>query len=285
MTKKIEIGLGRLNPWGNFGCPGLLQIAALSVILFKFQSSSRAQTYAYQFTAPINGWFQQGAGDPSDNWKGVGYIFDFGTLSETVYYNPSANTVQQIGSFTLASTGFSGSFEDDRYIGGNLVPGMVSVAYTLNNGNDIVSFNSGVQQAGSNPTMNWSIPFSETITLTSGGQEYVDTITGAIPEANDATSISQFTPNSILISQGYQNFSMNIGDQYSANFNAPDGWSGPIYDDIGDGSLPYYYSVAPTMALAVPEPDSLMIFVFGALGLKLLASRHERQRMAAVRIA
>jgi hypothetical protein len=248
----------------------------LSAMVSQFQLSGRAQTYAYQFTAPINGWFQQGAGDPGDNWRGVGYIFDFGTLSETAYYNPEANTLQQIGSFTLASTSFSGSFEDDRVIGGNLVPGVVSVAYTLNNGSDIVSFNSGVQQVGANPTLNWSIPFSETITLMTGGQDYVETISGTIPEADDITSISQFTPNSIVISQGYQNLSMNLGDQYSANFGASDGWSGPIYDDIGDSSMPYYYSVAPITAFAVPEPDSLMIFVLGGLGLKLFLKRRER---------
>jgi hypothetical protein len=252
-------------------------------------TSGLAQTYVYQFTAPIDGWFQQGAADPSGGagnhprpWGGVSDIFDFGTLSETVYYNPSADTLEQVGSFTLGSTRFSGSFEDDKDIGGSLVSGLVSVAYTLNNGSDTVSFDSGIQPIGENPTLDWSIPFSETITLTTGGQEYVDTISGDIPEANDITSVSQFTPGSIVISQGYQNLSMNIGGQYYMNFNASDGWSGRIFDGIGDGSLPYYYYVAPTTALAVPEleslpePNSLMIFVLGALGLKCFLSRRER---------
>jgi hypothetical protein len=250
--------------------------------------SGQAQTYAYQFTAPINGYFQQGAADPSGGagnhprpWGGVSDIIDFGTLSETVNYNPSAGTLDQVGSFTLSSTGFSGSFEDDKYINGSLVSGVVSVAYTLNNGSDTVSFDSGIQPVGENPTLDWSIPFSETITLTTGGQEYVDTISGDIPEANDITSVSQFTPGSIVISQGYQNLSKNIGDQYSAAFNTLNGWSGTIIDGIGDASLPDYYCVAPTTALAVPEleslpePDSLMIFVLGALGLKYLLSRRE----------
>lgn len=285
MTKQLKTGRSRLNTQGNFGCSKFLQIAALSAIVLLFQLSGRAQTYVYQFTAPINGWFQQGAADPNLNWGGVGYTFDFGTLSETVYYNPSADTLQQIGSFTLASTSFSGSFGDSRDFGGSQISGAVSVSYTLNNGNDIVSFNSGVQPVGANPTLNWSIPFSETITLTTDGQNYQDTITGTIPEANDITSISQFTPNSIVVSQGYQNISKNIGSQYHASFDATDGWSGNIFDGIGDASLPDYYYVAPTTAMAVPEPSSLMIFVLGALGLKLLVSRRARQRMEAIRSA
>lgn len=274
MTKQIKLGKGRLNPRGKLGC---LQIVVLSAIAFQFQLSGRTQTYDYQFSAPINGWFQQGVADPNDNWRGVGYIFDFGTLSESVYYDPSAGTLQQIGSFTLGSTEFSGSFEDDKYVNGNLVPGLISVSYTLNNGDNTVSFNSGPQQIGANPTLNWSIPFSETITLATGGQNYVDTISGTIPEANDMTSVSQFNPGSIVISQGYQNSSMNIGGKYYTDFDASDGWSGSIFDGIGDGSLPYYYSVAPITADAAPEPGSLMIFGLGALvGVKFLASRRGR---------
>jgi hypothetical protein len=276
VPKQIRVARGRLNLWRNFGCPGFLQIVVLSAIVFRFQLTGQAQTYAYQFTTSINGSFQQGAADPNPytlNWGGIGNIFDFGTLSETVYYNSTANTLQQVGSFTLDSTGFAGSFEDNETVCGKLIPAIVSVSYTLNNGNPVVSFNSGAQSIGANPTLDWSIPFSETITLMTGGQDYVDTISGTIPEANDITSVSGFSPNSIVISQGYQNISMNIGDEYSVNFDAADGWSGSIYDGIGDGFLNYTYYVPPTTALAVPEPDSLMILVLGALGLKVFVSR------------
>ena len=278
MKKQIKLWRTRLITLSNFGRPGFLRITVLLAVLFKLPSSSRAQDYAYQFTAPINGWFQQGAADPIGGaslrpWGGIGNIFDFGILSETAYYNPISNTLQQIGYFTLDSTSFSGSFEDDKEVDGSLVPGTISVSYTLNNGNNIVSFDSGVESIGANPTLNWSIPFSETITLATGGQDYVDTMSGTIPEANDITCISQFSPNSIVISQGWENHTMNIGSQYYANFDASDGWSGSIYDGIGDGTLPYYYSLAPVTALAVPEPACLMIFTIGALGLKILARR------------
>ena len=278
MTTQTKVGKGRLNRRGKLGCLEILPIVVLTAIVFQFQCRCRAQTYVYQFSAPINGWFEQGAADPIGGaglrpWGGIGNIFDFGTMSETVYYNPAANTLQQIGYFTLDSTGFSGSFEDDKYVDGNLVPGVVSVSYTLNNGNNTVSFGSGAQPVGANPTLNWSIPFSETISLATGGQDYVDTISGTIPEANDITCISQFSPNSIVISQGWENHTMNIGSQYYANFDASDGWTGTIYDGIGDGTLPYYYSLAPVTALAVPEPACLMIFTIGALGLKILARR------------
>lgn len=250
-------------------------------MVFKFPSSGRAQAYDYQFTAPINGWFQQGAADPLGGvnlrqWGGIGNIFDFGTLSEMVYYNPAANTLQQSGYLTLGSSGFSGSFEDDKFVNGSLVRGVISVSYTLNNGNDTVFFDSGVESIGADPTLDWSIPFSETITLTTGGKSYADTISGTIPEANDITSVSQFTPNSIVISQGYKNLSMNIGDRYFANFAASDGWSGSIYDGIGDSTLPYYYSTSQITAVAAPEPDSLVIFALGALGLKIVSGRRAR---------
>ena len=282
MTKQTILGKGWLRRMGSFGCSGLLQSMLVSGIVLEFGLRVRAQSYMYQFTAPINGWFQQGAADPAGlngvgpgPWGGIGNIFDFGSLSETILYNPTASTVQQMGSFTLDSTGFTGSFEDDKNVNGSLVPGLISVSYTLNNGNDIVSFNSGVQPVGENPTLNWSIPFSETITLATGGQYYVDTISGSIPEANDITSISQMTPGSVVISQGYRNINMNIGNQYCVGFNASDGWSGTIFDGIGDGSLPYYYSVSPITAYAVPEPGSVTMFVMGALG--IFALRRKKQ--------
>jgi hypothetical protein len=294
VTKQTKAGKGRLNRWGKLGCPVILQIVVVvSAIVFQFQC--RAQISIYQFSAPINGWFQQGAADPSGGanglhfWGGVGDIFNYGALSETLYYNSSSDTLQQVGSFTLGSTSFSGSFEDDKYVNGSLVHGMVSVSYTLNNGNNTVSFNSGTQPIGSNLTLDWSIPFSETITLTTGGQNYSDTITGAIPEANDMTRVSQFSANSIVISQGYQNLSMNIGEQYFANFNATDGWSGTIADGFGDQELDDYYYLAPitayaTPVYATPEPDNLIIFALGTLGLGVFLRRKYAVQPSAERV-
>jgi hypothetical protein len=250
----------------------------LATIFMSLVLCSQGQDYEYQFTAPISGSFQQGAADPSLNWQGVGYLFSFGTLSETAYYNPTANTLQQIGSFTLASTGFSGSFEDDKVIaGGSLIPATVSVVYTLNNGNSTVYFNSGVQSVGANPALNWSIPFTELITVTTGGQNYTDLLSGSIPEANTLTSVSQFTPASLSISQGYGQPSEEIRDPSLADqLTAADGWSGIIYDAIGDGSLSETYEVGPVTAYAVPEPGTLMMFSLGAIGFAFILRRRIR---------
>ena len=226
----------------------------VSTGLMSLALPSMGQDYEYQFSAPINGWFQQGAADPGLDYQGIGQIFNFGTLSETVYYNPTANTIQQVGSFSISPTDFSGSFQDNKSVGGNLIPATVAVNYVLNNGNSIVSFNSGVQPVGVNPAMNWSIPFSESITVTTGGQTYQSLMSGYIPEANTITSVSQFSPSSIVISQGYQNSSEEIGSQYDCDISASDGWSAEIVDGIGDGSLSEYYYVSPVTATAVPEP-------------------------------
>lgn len=229
--------------------------------------SCPGQGYEYQFTAPITGSFQQGACDPSMGFKGTGYSFYFGTLLETVYYNPTANTLQQIGSFTLTSTSFSGAFEDDKTGQNSAIPATVSVDYLLNGGNNTVSFNSGVQPISANPALNWSIPFTEAITVTTGGESYSDLLSGSIPEANTITSISQFSPGSIVISQGHPG-SMNIYDpslQYTVS--AADGWSSTIVDGIGDASLPENYQLGPVTAYAVPEPGGLAMFLPGVFGL------------------
>jgi hypothetical protein len=237
--------------------------------------SSPGQDYEYQFTAPINGQFQQGAADPGNSWQGIGQLFDFGTLTETLYYDPTANTLQQTGSFTLSATTFSGSFEDDKVIsGGALVPATVLVTYTLNNGNSSVSFNSGVLSVGANPAMNWSIPFTEAITVMTGGQSYDSVLSGNISEANTITSLSEFTPGSVVISQGIPNNSENIYDPNLVDtVTAADGWSANIYDAVSDGYLGESYYVDPVTAYAVPEPGTLMMFSVGAFGLKFIFRR------------
>lgn len=239
-------------------------IKLLSAGLMSLALPSMGQDYEYQFSAPINGWFQQGAADPALGYQGIGQIFDFGMLSETVYYNPTSNTIQQVGSFSISSTDFSGSFQDNQNVGGSLVPATVMVNYVLNNGNNIVSFNSGVLPVGANPAMDWTIPFSESITVITGGQTYQGLISGYIPEANTITSVSQFSPGSISISQGYQNFSEDIGSQYNCDISASDGWSAEIVDGIGDGSLNEYYYVSPVTATAVPEPGAGWLAGFAA---------------------
>lgn len=234
--------------------------------------ASFGQDYDYQLTAPIDGWFQQGAADPGLNWEGIGQIFYFGTVSETAYYDPSANTLQQVGSFTLSSTSFSGSFEDDKVVSGTLVPATVAVDYTLNGGNNTVNFDSGIQTVGVNPAFTWAIPFTESITVTTGGQNYDALISGVVQGGNTMTSVSQFTPSSIIISQGYQNLYEEIGSQYYSPINASDGWSADIYDGIGDGSLNESYYVAPTLATAIPEPPSTWLW-YSSLLLVLISAK------------
>ena len=232
----------------------LISIIFLCSIVACITLSSLAQDYVYQLTTSIDGWFQQGASDPALNWQGVGQIFDFGSLSETVYYNPTADTIRQVGSFTLATTTFSGSFQDNKVVQGvGLVAGVLSVNYTLNDGNSAVYFDSWTQPVGANAAMNWSIPFSETYSLMTGGLVYNGSVSGVIPEANTQTSISQFTPGSIVISQG-NSVAREIGSLATWSANAADGWSGVIYDSIGDNSSSENYYVPPVIAYAVPEP-------------------------------
>jgi hypothetical protein len=128
---------------------------------------------------------------------------------------------------------------------------------------------------GANPAMNWSIPFTEAITVTTGGQNYSDLLSGSIPELNTITSISQFTPESIVISQGYYpNVYANIFDSSLQDMvSASDGWSERIFDGIGDGYLGESYYVSPVTANAVPEPGSLTMFSLGGFGLMFVFRR------------
>jgi hypothetical protein len=237
--------------------------------------SCPGQDYEYQFTAPIIGYFEQSACD-ANTLNGTQTDFQFGTLSETVFYNPTANTVQQIGSFTLNATSFSGSFGDpEPYPNG--IPAIVSLVYTLNGGDNTVSFNSGVESLNGNgvngppsTALNWSIPFTEAITVTTGGESYSALMSGSVPDAFGTTSISQFTPESIVISQ-ISDPDWNIfGAGPTVAISASDGWSSTIIGSGGDdGFAPETWQVDPVTAYAVPEPGSLTIFFVGGFGLML----------------
>jgi len=248
-----------------------LNLAAIALTLACcLPFTGNAQTYEYQVTTPIDGWFQQGAADPGEQWIGIGHIFDFGTLCETLFYNPTQNTLRQVGSFTVSSTSFSGSWEDDKVVSGALVPATVSVDYILNNGNNTVSFDSGVESLSGNQTPNpaftWSIPFSESITVTTGGQDYQCLIAGIVPGGYTMTTVSDFTPSSIVISQGNQEFE-DIGEQYYVDITAANGWSAEIFDGIGDGFLGEGWYVGPVTATAVVPETSIFGLAAGSVSL------------------
>ncbi len=252
--------------------------------------SSLGQAQVYQFTAPIDGFQEVGASDLGNlgggAFPGVGFYLDFGTLSETVYYDPTANTLRQVGSFTIATTAKNLSFDETYSVSGNPVPASVSVDYTFNGGNNIISFDTGIQPLNADPTtptgastnpsgfLNWAILYTASCTFTTGGQDYYGSFSGTFDFSSGtaiSTYVSQLTSSSLVIEQDQDTY---FGSPHpAASISAANGLTAIIANYVSDGVLYHQYSVTPTTATAVPEPSTLMILSLAAFGLKSIVPR------------
>lgn len=239
--------------------------------------SSLSQAQVYQFTAPIDGFQSAGIFENgrSPSQFGAGGILTFGTLTETIFYDPVAHTMREVGSFTISPTSLYAGRSDDRVnTSGILIPAYMSVAYTFNGGNNTVSFDTGVKnlqdrgngQFSSGGPLNWVIPYSAYWTLTTGSQDYYGWFSGSYHlEGLKDTKISQITPDSLVIQQG--NNRHTDYDHPSQNYSiTANGINYIISNEHFDNTTCQEYYVAPVTAFAVPEPGSLMLFTLGVFG-------------------
>jgi hypothetical protein len=196
--------------------------------------------------------------------KGLGagdFVTEFGTLIETFYYDPVAQTLQAVGTVTVSPS--SGSFNIN---GSSVAPGSGSASLTIGN-NGVVSFDMTYHYEGDffngydfNSTL--SIPISGSGIY--NGQAFAGSWNLLIPID---LQINASTPTSLTFSEENAN-GATIGSLVVGGTDLVDGNSDSTYE--------YTWGVSG-VATAVPEPTALvlvaMMLPFGAGALRMLRKK------------
>lgn len=215
----------------------LLQTAAIVLSLLGMPSTIYSQTYV--FSAPISGFSEVdlsfGIGS-----SGVSRI-TFGTLNETLYYDPVAKTLRQVGSvtFTPASVEFSMSGQQPMFY--TNVSGTAFL--TINEGNTNLLFDSGIQTNFYTCSLN--IPITGSCMVVQSNQ----TNSGPLSYSFDVpllTSILSVTSTNMTISEN-QTVGFNMGSHVGTVGGVY------LYDDTSDGT--YYFRWQITNVIAVVPPQ------------------------------
>src|ERR1035437_6178601 len=83
----------------------------LIVVTLFIQVAPSRGIQAYSYSGPVDGWADVALNEVSGS--SGGYRTTFGTLAETLYYDPVALTFREVGSLTISPS--SGSFDITRF--------------------------------------------------------------------------------------------------------------------------------------------------------------------------
>ena len=232
-----------------------------TLILGLGQVTESSQTYFY--SGPINGWMQV-ALTPGGVGNG-GFTATFGTLTETLYYDPVAGTLEEVGSVTVSPS--SGSFSIDS---ANSLP-PESGSATLTVGNDgIIPFDIIFAGLGSPSVNNANILVPVSGSGSYNGQSLAGSWNLDVQLLLTSYAVS---PTSLTISefQAPNAFPGGIGAG-GAQFVIP---GTDLATGVNDGTYYYQWGQDSIVAMATPEPNSLTLLI---LGLSVLAFSRLRLR-------
>ena len=227
-----------------------LQIAA-TLILGLGPVTGHAQTYFY--SGPVSGWTEV---DLSPQGLGAGgFIATFGTLTETLYYDPVALTLREVGSVTVNPS--SGSFDIRGYI--NWPPVETGSATLTVGNNGSVSFDRMTGWRGgpssSDPLV---VPISGSGVL--DGQAFAGSWNLDI---DVSTKFIAASPTSLTFREADVSGSQQAGTR---GYVIP---GTDLVDAVDDGT--YYYSWhLDSVVAAVPEHNSISLLVLGLSALAFL---------------
>jgi len=184
----------------------------------------------------------------------------FGTLNETLYYNPVADTVCQVGTVSVDPTNFSFAITSRG-------PHSSYGSADLNlSGDSTLAFDTGTMNldGGQQAPMSLAIPVTGTVSLVdiaqSGNNYTTNTYNGPISycfDINIDTTIQSASQQALTVSEygqaGPEGELVSVG---GINLYTGAG---------GDNTSRYSWSVPTVTAEAVPEPNLLTIFGCGLL--------------------
>lgn len=279
-----------------------VRIAALSLVAFAIPLTGSCQTYT--LSTPISGYLTMNARDlngPAGSSGGSTY--NFSTLTETIYVNPVAQTIEQWGTISGTPSAQSISFQEIQTVTNGIFPnpttilsltGNVTVALAPAGG--ALSFDTGpkpLMAASGGYTFDAQImplgPFNGSYTLVTGGQTYSKDFTysllaieGACAHTFDMVSTVGY-PNTLTLSGvGYV-----VGDRgWYADYNdyrevvadiiATNGFNMELAaGTVPDGVEHLFWSAPGTVTATevVPEPTSFSLLAFAIFGIMFLRRR------------
>jgi hypothetical protein len=234
-----------------------LQITA-TLILGLGPVIGHAQTQTYYYSGPISAWSELDLSPAGLGYDSPGYEITFGTLTETLYYNPVAQTLEQVGSVTVSPASVSFNIE-----GSIFTPGESGSATLTVGNNGTVSFDNTIAGfAFGSGAEGWafSVPVSGSgiyngQAFSGGWNIYFELFTE--PVAVSPTSLT-FTETSLG----------SLDDQGSYVIPGTD-----LKDAVSDGTYSYSWQQEDAVATAVPEASSPALL---GLGLSALAFMRRR---------
>jgi hypothetical protein len=289
-----------------------VRIAALSLVSFAIPVTGHCQTYA--LSAPITGAMTMSAQDLNGPTGSTGsFQLNFSTLTETIYLNPVAQTIEQVGTISATPSASSLSFQEVQQIPGvfpnppTSVTGNVTVALAPTGGG--LSFDTGPQPVTWNAsdgayTFDGSVSgFNNLVgsySLVTGGQTFSGSFTYQLslkqsqfgpltPSAFNAVSTTGY-PNTLTLGGlgggGGELGLFQSSPSVVANVTATNGFNMAL--SVGDRSsvngagesgwgvgefLEWSSPGTVTATELVPEPTSLSLLAFGILGIIFLRRR------------
>jgi hypothetical protein len=248
----------------------ILKMVATLILLALGQVSGQAQIQTYNFSGPLDGSAQFGLQAFNPPLSGA-FLSTFDMVTETFYYNATAQTVEEVGSVTLNPT--SGTFK---------MGPSGSASLTVGN-NSSFSFDIKFADEFVNPPLSGIPPFEgELLVPVSGsgtfnGQAFAGSWNEQLPLVLTITAASA------------SSLTFNENDPGGAGYvdAAPGQLVLPavgLYDGTGGDDTDYYLwdqeSVVATAVVgtAVPEPstmitDAMMLLPFGLNALRVIRRR------------
>lgn len=282
---------------------------ALLLLSLSVQLAGRAQVY--QLSTPISGSMTMNIMDFAGPSGSSGdFQLNCNSLTETVYLDPAAQTVREVGSISVTPSAQSIVINEIQQVPSQFpnppesVSGTITV-YLAPGGGNVLSFDTGVQPATWNSAsqsyaFNGAIgsflnPIIGSYSLVTGGQTYTGTINYTLANINQY-SPGQLSGNSAwtfdqLNSAGYPSAislgnlgNASQGGVYSsqpstvADVTAADGFHMQLFPGTAGVTLAagdlQWSSTGSVTAYLVPEPTSIAMLGLGALVLALLR-RHQ----------
>ena len=234
-----------------------LQIVA-TLILGLWPVTGHAQTYFY--SGPVSGYID--AELTPEGFGEGGFAVIFNTLTESLYYNPVAQTVEESGSVTYGPS--SGTFNiSSDFLSGPQESGTATL--TVGN-NGSVSFDQTWNVYNGYTALNLLFPVSGSGIY--NGQAFAGSWNIGFTLY---TKISAVSPTSLTFSE----FGNADGTPMGAEHQGPNPVIPGTDLNVGNDDSTYYYgwSLGPVVAMAVPEPNSIALLVIGLTALAFLRPR------------